>query len=72
MNLTKYAQNLEHVVRFRDKEIQRLEYINKYFVVSQQKRDEMLTHVLEENRRLNPVDVLDKNFILLRFTVFSI
>ena len=52
LNLTKYAQNLEHIIRFKNKEIQRLEYINKYLVVSQQKRDEMLTHVLEENRRL--------------------
>lgn len=52
LNLTKYSQNLEHIIRFKNKEIQRLEYINKYLVVSQQKRDEMLTHVLEENRRL--------------------
>lgn len=50
--MTKYAQNLEHIIRFKNKEIQRLEYINKYLVISQQKRDEMLTHVLEENRRL--------------------
>jgi len=52
LNLTKYAQNLEHIIRFKDKEIQRLEYINKYLVISQQKRDEMLTHILEENRKL--------------------
>lgn len=57
MNLTKYAQNLEHIIRFKNKEIQRLEYINKYLVISQQKRDEMLTHTLEENRKLKEMSL---------------
>ena len=52
IDLTKYAQTLEHMVRFKNREIQRLEYLNKYLVISQQKRDEMLTHTLEENRKL--------------------
>jgi hypothetical protein len=48
---------LEHIIRFKNKEIQRLEYINKYLVISQQKRDEMLTHTLEENRKLKEMSL---------------
>lgn len=57
IDLTKYAQTLEHIVRFKNREIQRLEYLNKYLVISQQKRDEMLTHTLEENRKLKELAV---------------
>ena len=53
MNLIKYAQKLEMNARFKDREIERLEYLNKYLVITQQKRDEMLNHTLEENRKLN-------------------
>ena len=52
MKMTKYAQNLEHIIRFKNKEIQRLEYLNKFLVIAQQKRDDMLSHTLEENRHL--------------------
>ena len=73
MNLTKYAQNLEHVIRFKNKEIQRLEYINKYLVISQQKRDEMLTHILEENRKLKELSAKpDKKCDKKLPTIYSI
>ena len=67
IKITKYAQSLEHIIRFKNKEIQRLEYLNKYLIIAQQKRDDMLTHTLEENRKLKEValraekkQVLDK------------
>lgn len=50
-------QSLEHIIRFKNKEIQRLEYLNKYLVIAQQKRDEMLTHTLEENRKLKELAI---------------
>ena len=52
MNLIKYAQKVEMIARFKDREIERLEYLNKYLVIAQEKRDEMLKRTLEENRRL--------------------
>lgn len=57
IDLTKYAQSLEHIIRFKNREIQRLEYLNKYLVIAQQKRDEMLTHTLEENRKLKELSI---------------
>ena len=52
INFVKYAQKLETISRFKDKEIERLEHLNKYLVLIQEKRDEMLQHTLEENRKL--------------------
>lgn len=48
---------LKEKVKGLEEEIVRLEYINKYFEVSLQKRDEMLTHLMEENRKLKELSI---------------
>ena len=48
---------LKEKVKCLEEEIVRLEYINKYFEVSLQKRDEMLTHLMEENRKLKELSI---------------
>lgn len=58
LDLFKYAQHLENIQKFKNKEIQRLEYLNKFLVIAQKKRDEMLTHTLEENRKLKELALL--------------
>ena len=58
INLVKYGKNLENIVRLKNKEIQRLEYLNKYLIIAQQKRDEMLNHTLEENRKLKELIIM--------------
>jgi len=50
--LTKYAQSLEQIIRSKDKEIQRLQYINKYLILAQQNRETLVIQTLEENRKL--------------------
>lgn len=48
---------LKEKIKALKEEILRLEYINKYFEVSLQKRDEMLTHLMEENRKLKELTI---------------
>lgn len=38
-------------------EIVRLEYLNNFLTLSLQKRDEMLAHLMEENRKLKEVTI---------------
>jgi len=52
LELTKYAQSLEQIIRSKDKEIQRLQYINKYLILAQQNREHLVIQTLEENRKL--------------------
>ena len=52
-----YRNELKEKVKGLEEEIVRLEYINKYFEVSLQKRDEMLTHLMEENRKLKELSI---------------
>ena len=49
---------MENLVKYKNKEIQRLEFLNRYLVVAQQKRDEMLAHTLEENRKLKELTLI--------------
>jgi hypothetical protein len=58
IQLVKYGKNLENIIRLKNKEIQRLEYLNKYLIIAQQKRDEMLNHTLEENRKLKELIIM--------------
>lgn len=52
-----FRNELKERVKALEEEIIRLEYINKYFEVSLQKRDEMLTHLMEENRKLKELSI---------------
>lgn len=48
-------------IRERDREIKRLEYVNSCLLVSIKKRDEMLFHIMEENRKLKDFcDLLER------------
>ena len=58
IDLTRYAQSLESTIRIKNKEIERLEHLNKYLIDAQEKRDELLSQALEENRRLKDLIVL--------------
>ena len=49
--------DLKEKVKKLQEENFRLEYVNKYLTVSLQKRDEMLTHLMEENRKLKEVSI---------------
>jgi len=51
-SLVKYTQSLENEIRVKNKEIKRLEYLNKYLLAANEKREEMLTQMLKENQRL--------------------
>ena len=35
IQLVKYGKNLENIIRLKNKEIQRLEYLNKYLIIAQ-------------------------------------
>lgn len=39
-------------IRERDKEIRNLKILNNHFIISLQERDEMISHIIEENRKL--------------------
>ncbi|EAR87759.3 GAF domain protein (macronuclear) [Tetrahymena thermophila SB210] len=52
IDIVRYAQNLENIVKYKNREIERLQYLIKYLTIAQQKRDEMLSHIQEENRKL--------------------
>lgn len=45
IEIVNYAQNLENIVKYKNKEIERLKYMIKYLTFSQQKRDEMLSYI---------------------------
>lgn len=49
---------LENLLKYKNKEIKRLEYLNKHLIMSLEKRDEMLSHTIEENRKLKELTIL--------------
>lgn len=50
-------------------EIVRLEYLNNFLTLSLQKRDEMLAHLMEENRKLKELTVFfERTFASLNKT----
>lgn len=49
---------LENLVKYKNKEIKKLEYLNKHLIMSLDKRDEMLSHTIEENRKLKELTIL--------------
>jgi hypothetical protein len=52
VEVVKYAQQLENTIKYKNKQIERLEYIIKYNQIGQQKRDIMIQIIQEENRKL--------------------
>ena len=50
--LVKHGHSLEQVIRSKEKEIQRLEYVNKFLNLSIQNKEQLLTQTLDENRKL--------------------
>ena len=53
----KKRSDLKEKIKGLEEENFRLEYVNNYLVVSLQKRDEMLTHLMEENRKLKELTI---------------
>ena len=47
-----YAQDLESQIRIQSKELQRLQYLTQFMILNQRKREEMIGHLFEENRKL--------------------
>lgn len=45
IEIVRYAHNLESIVKYKNREIDRLQYLIKYLTIAQQKRDEMLSHI---------------------------
>ena len=60
IEVTKYAQNLELVISSKDKEIERLEYMIKYLTIAHKNKEQLLTHTLQENRRLKEMPFLSE------------
>lgn len=58
IDILKYSQMLENLLKYKNKEIRRLEYLNKHLIMSLDKRDEMLSHTIEENRKLKELTIL--------------
>ena len=58
IDILKYSQMLENLLKYKNKEIKRLEYLNQHLVMSLDKRDEMLSHTIEENRKLKELTIL--------------
>ena len=58
IDILKYSQMLENLLKYKNKEIKRLEYLNKHLIMSLDKRDEMLSHTIEENRKLKELTIL--------------
>lgn len=50
--MVKYIQELENELKMKNKQIERLEYMIKFFSIGQQKRDIMVQLIQEENRKL--------------------
>ena len=55
----KYAHELEGKLRIQRQEIEKLQYLTQFMIMNQQKREDMISHLFEENRRLK--DTLEKN-----------
>jgi len=55
--LVKYGQSLEQVIRSKEKEIQRLGYVNKFLNLSLQNKDQLLAQTLDENRKLKELSL---------------
>lgn len=49
---------LENLLKYKNKEILRLEYLNKHLIMTLKKRDEMLSHTIEENRKFKELNIL--------------
>ena len=71
IDIVRYAQNLENIVKYKNREIERLQYLIKYLTIAQQKRDEMLSHIQEENRKFKQHMLISKASISGVFREFS-
>ena len=58
IDILKSSQMLENLLKYKNKEIKRFEYLNKHLIMSLDKRDEMLSHTIEENRKLKELTIL--------------
>ena len=52
MDTVNYAQNLETELSRLQKELINQQHLNKFLIISQKKKDDMITYLFEENRAL--------------------
>lgn len=51
----KYTSDLESRLNYQNKEVQRLQYLTNFMIVNQKKREQMIGHLFEENRKLKQI-----------------
>ena len=71
IDIVRYASNLENIVKYKNREIERLQYLIKYLTIAQQKKDEMLSHIQEEIRKFKEQMPISKASISGLFREFS-
>lgn len=63
LEVVRYATKLEEKVQELEREIRKMHFTSEYYSISQQKRDEMISTLMEENQKIKELNILYERIV---------